>query len=645
MLTQIAIRYASTMGFVLALLSCWSASEAFAQGEARNALIFRVNAKNSQLTLTEKDARLLELPARIKTVDGFDPATVKITTVDNFHQVRVLAVTPGFTSITLVDEQGQSYTVDLLINGDVKQFQALIRQAAPGSSVQAIKVKDAVLLLGWVDQAGQATKIVELAEMHFTKVLNYLQVSGVQTIMLRVRMMEAQRSKIRALGFNFLNVRPNGYVASAPGALVPFAGSTVTPSGSGAGGGFLGPLTTLGSPAAATAVFGTITNDNAFQGFIEALKQESLLTILAEPNLTTTNGRPANFLDGGQFPVPIPQGLGTVSIQYKSFGVQLEFVPTILSSGRLRMQVSPEVSSKDLSNTITVQGITVPSLITRRVNTEVEMNFGETLIIAGLISNQVTSTTSKIPFFGELPWIGAAFRRVLHNEAETELIVLVTPELVSPVDESQLPDGPGRSTTSPTDRELYWNGYLETPKYGPDPDPPSTRFGYPPDNVPPPPAMYVPPGAVAPRPAYDFDGARPPAPGADAGAPRTNPGNGTAKPPAPAKAAPPAPGLDGDDGPAIDEAARGKPRQSSPTSPTKQTVSSLSPGVRPSTPRSGHWRPREATTVLVRSSRRAPDRMHANRPAWRTTMTLPASLPPDNIRPLLATSIFRLARG
>jgi len=562
MLTQIAIRYASTFGFVLAFLSSWNASNVFAEGDSPNVLIFRVNAKNSQLTLTEKDARLLELPARIKTVDGFDPAIVKITTVDNFHQVRILAVTPGFTSITLVDEHGQSYTVDVLVNGDVKQFQALIRQAAPGSSVQAIKVKDAVLLLGWVDQAGQATKIVELAEMHFTKVLNYLQVSGVQTIMLRVRMMEAQRSKIRALGFNFLELRPNGFVASNPGALVPLLGTTTTPSSSPAFGGFLGPITTLGSPAAATAVFGTVTNDNAFQGFIEALKQESLLTILAEPNLTTTNGRPANFLDGGQFPVPIPQGLGTVSIQYKSFGVQLEFVPTILSSGRLRMQVSPEVSSKDLSNTITVQGITVPSLITRRVNTEVEMNFGETLIIAGLISNQVTSTTSKIPFFGELPWIGAAFRRVLHNEAETELIVLVTPELVSPVDETCLPDGPGRSTTSPTDRELFINGYLETPKYAPTPEPPPTYFGNG-SSYAEPPAMHAPAGAAGMRPAYDGNGA-PPAPAANFAPLPAPPTEGNP----PAKAVPPAPEPD-DEGPAIDDASRGKSRSSSTLLPSR----------------------------------------------------------------------------
>jgi pilus assembly protein CpaC len=528
------------VGFVLALFSSWCASSAFAQDEARNAMVYRVGSKTSQLTITEKEARLLELPARIKTVDGFDPAIVKITTVNNFHQVRMLALAPGFTTITLVDEHGQGYTVDVLVNGDVKQFQALIRQAAPGSSVQAIKVKDAVLLLGWVDQAGQATKIVELAEMHFSKVLNYLQVSGVQTIMLRVRMMEAQRSKIRALGFNFLERSNSGFVASLPGSIV----SAASGNSSGGAGSLITPALATANPAGITGLFGVISNNNSFIGIIEALKQENLLTILAEPNLTTTNGRPANFLDGGQFPVPIPQGLGTVSIQYKSFGVQLEFVPTILSSGRLRMQVSPEVSSKDFSNSVIVQGINVPSLITRRVNTEVEMNFGETLIIGGLISNQVTSTTSKIPFLGELPWIGAAFRRVNHNEAETELLVLVTPELVSPIDETQLPDGPGRSTTSPTDRELYFNGYLETPRYAPTPEPPTTHFGFPETHVAPPPTL-VPNAGNGAKPGYEGDLPRP---AGDLNAPPPAPGNGGLQ-------APPAPGTNpqGEEGPSLDD--------------------------------------------------------------------------------------------
>jgi pilus assembly protein CpaC len=526
MQTQNFTRHASTYGIVLALFACWATPPAWAQAPAgqndtQNVLIYRPTGRHTQLSMTEKEARLIELPARIKTVDGFDPAIVKITTVDNFHQVRVLALKSDFTSIVLVDENGMSYTVDVLVKDNVRQFQALIREAAPGSAVQAIKVKDAVLLLGWVDQAAQATKIVELAEMHFAKVLNYLQVSGVQTVMLKVRIMEAQRDKIRALGFNFLQLRQHNYVGSLPGQLTPFSNQTPSVNLANPFGGFVGPVTSAVSPTAATAVFGTVANDNSFQGFIEALKQENLLTILAEPNLTTTNGRPANFLDGGQFPVPIPQGLGTVSVQYKSFGVQLEFVPTILSSGRLRMQVSPEVSEKDLSNTVSVQGITVPSLTTRKVNTEVEMNFGETLIIGGLISNRVQATTSKIPFLGELPWIGAAFRRVAHTESETELIVLVTPELASPFDDTCMPDGPGRSTTPPTDRELYWNGYLETPRYGRDPNPPPTNFGYP--DVPEGTGGMVPPGGPM-GPANSYDGAlKSPPPAPAAGSPRPMP--------------------------------------------------------------------------------------------------------------------------
>ncbi len=589
MLTQTFVRYASTFGCVLALFSCWCAPGAEAQTEVHNALVYRATAKTSQLTLTEKEARLLELPARIRTVDGFDPAIVKITTVENFHQVRLLALAPGFTTVTLVDEHGEGHNVDVLVNGDVKQFQALIRQAAPGSSVQAIKVKDAVLLLGWVDQAGQATKIVELAEMHFSKVLNYLQVSGVQTIMLRVRMMEAQRSKIRNLGFNFLDTAKNGFVASLPGSLVSLAAGNATGSSQS----LIGQSLTTANPAAITGAFGVTSSNNTFLGIIEALRQENLLTVLAEPNLVTTNGRPANFLDGGQFPVPIPQGLGTVSIQYKSFGVQLEFVPTILSSGRLRMQVSPEVSSKDFSNSVVVQGINVPSLITRRVNTEVEMNFGETLIIGGLISNQVTGTTSKIPFLGELPWIGAAFRRVNYNEAETELIVLVTPELVSPVDETQLPDGPGRSTTSPTDRELFFNGYLESPRYAPTPEPPTTRFGFPQTHVPaPPPTTLVPNGNAAPKAGYDGTSMQPPVPGGDLDAPSPAPGNGDGT----TRVTPPAPGTgpDGDNGPSLDETSRGRVRGSLSDPATRRVTASRRPApntVRTLQPSRGASRP------------------------------------------------------
>jgi len=441
-----------------------------AQAEpATNDPVVRLTQRTTELSLTERDVRRLETARRLTDVAGHDPTIAKITVTDSNNQVRLIAQQPGHTVIDLTDEAGNHFFVDLFVKADVKEIEAWIQRIAPTSSVQVLKVKDSLILTGWVDQPAQVTEIVQLCEQHSAKVLPFLRVSGTQTIVLHVEMMEVQRNMIRALGFNFLQLRQKSYVGSVVGGVAPFANQTPPAQLSNPFGAFLGPVVSSVNPTAASAVFGLVSNDNAFQGFIEALKSESLLTLLAEPTLLAVNGRPANFLSGGQFPVPIPQGLGTVSVQYKNFGVQLDFVPVLLGHNRLRMQVSPEVSEKDLSNTVVVQGISVPSLTTRRVNTEVEMNFGQTLVIAGLLSNRVQARTQKIPFLGELPWVGAAFRRVSHDEAETELLVLVTPELAAPTERHLLPAGPGRQSASPTDRELYFNGYLEVPRYGPDP--------------------------------------------------------------------------------------------------------------------------------------------------------------------------------
>jgi pilus assembly protein CpaC len=461
--------------------------------------IVKLVKRNTELVLTEREVRRLETARPLTDVAGHDPSIVKITVTDRNNQVRLIAQQPGHTVIDLTDNAGNHFYVDLFVKADVKEIEAWIQRIAPTSSVQVLRVKDSLILTGWVDQPTQVTEIVQLCEQHATKVLPFLRVSGTQTIVLHVEMMEVQRNMIRALGFNFLQLRQKSYVGSVVGGVAPFANQTPPSQLSNPFGGFLGPVASAVNPTAASAVFGLVSNDNAFQGFIEALKSEALLTLLAEPTLLAVNGRPANFLSGGQFPVPIPQGLGTVSVQYKNFGVQLDFVPVLLGNGRLRMQVSPEVSEKDFSSTVVVQGITVPSLTTRRVNTEVEMNFGQTLVIAGLLSNRVQARTQKIPFLGELPWVGAAFRRVSHDEAETELLVMVTPELAAPAERHLLPAGPGRHSASPTDRELYFNGYLEVPKYGPDPEIEAAPYELPAHYVPP--QSLVAPGVVPVAPA------------------------------------------------------------------------------------------------------------------------------------------------
>jgi pilus assembly protein CpaC len=181
----------------------------------------------------------------------------------------------------------------------------------------------------------------------------------------------------------------------------------------------------------------------------------------------TTNGTPANLLSGGEFPILVPQSLGTVTVQWKEYGVRLTAVPLLLGNGRVRLNLQPEVSQKDLSNSITTQGLTVPALTTRRVNTSVEMRFGETFMLGGLIEVQDIAQTNKVPWLGELPYFGALFRTVSYQSVETELVIMVTPTLAGAMTESQTPQGgPGMFSDQPTARELYGYGLLEVPSYG-----------------------------------------------------------------------------------------------------------------------------------------------------------------------------------
>lgn len=425
--------------------------------------VVHVTEADSDLQMIEKFARVVELKNRITTVYGFDPQVISVTKVERRpNQIRLHAVAPGVTSVVLVDEHDQSFKLEVFVTGDVRHLQATIRKLFPKSSVEVVALPSStdasVLLRGWVTQPEHINEVVEIAEQFYPNVINQMQIGGVQQVLLKVKVMEVQRAKIRKLGFNFLHLDNDNFVASTPGQLTPVGG--LGDSG-------IQPATIAASLADPSVLFGIVSDDELFQGFVEALKEESLLKILAEPELVTTNGRPANLLAGGEFPILVPQSLGTVTIEWREFGVRLEAVPIMLGNGRVRLELQPEVSERDFTNAVQVSGLTVPGLTTRRVNTQVEMNFGQTFIIAGLLSTEQTAETSKIPFLGELPWIGAAFRRVSYDHGETELIIMVTPELVGPLSPDQVPPGgPGLFTDTPTDRELFRDGMLEVPSYG-----------------------------------------------------------------------------------------------------------------------------------------------------------------------------------
>ena len=428
---------------------------------AKNEPILRLEKSQTRIDLIETFTKVIELKPQIRFVDGYDPNVIQVSAISP-HQIRLQALTQGVTQLTLTDEHDKTYTIEVFVEGDVRHLQAMIDRLFPDSAVKAIKVgAESVVLRGFVAKPEQITRIVDVAEQFFPIVINQMDFGGEQQIKLKIIVMEVQRAKLRQFGFNFLLLGENGYFASTPGQLTPLASLTT------AAGAAPSAAVRTSALADSTLTFGVVRPDAIFSGFLEALKKESLLKIYSNTELVASNGRPANLLAGGEFPILVPQSLGTVSVEYRPFGTSLEAVPILLGNGRLRLELQPEVSETDFANAVTLSGTTVPAITTRRVNTQVEMNFGQTLVIAGLLSNRDKAETHKVPFLGELPYIGAAFRREQYDEGETEVVVMVTPEVVGPLASEEVPPGgPGRFTTTPTDRELYLDGMIEVPSYG-----------------------------------------------------------------------------------------------------------------------------------------------------------------------------------
>jgi pilus assembly protein CpaC len=213
-----------------------------------------------------------------------------------------------------------------------------------------------------------------------------------------------------------------------------------------------------------TTSFG-IFNSGELQIFLNALRSNSVASILAEPNLIALNGHEASFLAGGEFPVPVPQfsagASSSITVEFKEFGVLLNFIPTILDDETIRLRVAPEVSDTDEANAVVIQGFFVPGLRVRRVNTTVELKQGQTLALAGLLQIELDANTNRIPGLGDLPYIGPFFSNTTHERVEKELLVMVTPFLVGPMDPQQVPALPGAEVLDPNDLEFYLLNRIE----------------------------------------------------------------------------------------------------------------------------------------------------------------------------------------
>jgi len=409
-------------------------------------IVYRVRGASQRLEMTVNSSRILTTERKIPQAQVNNPDVVELTPLSP-TEIQISALSPGVTQVNLWDEQNNLTTLDVIVFGDASELQYVLRTQFPNATLKVVPVATGVLISGYVDRPEHVDLVKRIAEEYYPKVIDNITVGGVHQVLLHVKVMEVSRTKLRRLGFDWAKITGGNVVASTISGLITAASG--------------GSVTTSGDD---TFSFGVVDGSSAFFGVLEALRQDNLAKVLAEPTLVTVSGRPAFFNVGGEIPVLVPQSLGSVSIEYKKYGTQLDFVPIVLGNGHIRLEVRPRVSEIDPSRTVTIGSVSVPGLRTREVETGVEMKAGQTLAIAGLVQLRTESENRGLPWISDVPYLGAAFRRVDNETNEIELLIMVTPELVEAVGPDEIPPCvPGLNSTDPTDVDLYLKGFPEVP--------------------------------------------------------------------------------------------------------------------------------------------------------------------------------------
>jgi pilus assembly protein CpaC len=420
----------------------------------------KIENLTDRLEMTVNTSRLLTLDLKVPRAQVNNKDVVDLQALSP-NTIQVSAKKPGVTQVNLWDEKGQIHAIDVIVFADPRPLRMLLQSQFPHATINVTPSNSGVILSGMVTDPDDANQIIKIAEDYYPKVISRIKVAGVQQILLHVKVMEVSRTKLREMGFDFWTNNNSFFLASSPAGLLNSNGAAGAPSG----GSFGAPAT---SAAGDTFRFGVVSDSFAFFGFLDALRQYQMAKVMAEPTLVTVSGRPAFFNSGGEFPILIPSGLGTTSVDFKKFGTQVDFVPLVLDNGNIRLEVKPRISFLDNTLSVTTSGITIPGLNVREVDTGVEMKAGQTFAIAGLVQNRTEYSNTGIPYLADLPYFGAAFRKTHEQMNEVELVIMVTPELVEPMNPCDVPPcGPGMAGRSPDDCELYWKGYAEVPACGP----------------------------------------------------------------------------------------------------------------------------------------------------------------------------------
>jgi pilus assembly protein CpaC len=357
------------------------------------------------------------------------------------QSIYVLGKTMGTTNLTLYGPKKSLIAViDLVVTFDVEGLKAKLYEIMPTEQVEVRGLSGAVALSGTVSNAVQLARAADLAERYAPgKVSNHLQVNGSQQVMLEVRFAEVERKLAKSLSLN-TGVTFNDGAGRNPGRP-----SNVT-----------APVGTIFGALAGAAAFapGRYWDINAI---FNAEETKGAVKTLAEPTLMALSGETATFLAGGEYPYPVPQSDGTITIEYKQFGVGLAFTPTVLKDGLVNLIVAPEVSDLDFTNAVLVGAYKVPALTTRRAKTTVELRDGQSFAIAGMLQNNYSDSIKQVPWLGDVPVLGALFRSPSFNRKETELVIVVTPRLAKPAKAGAMAL-PTDKFVPPSDVELFLLG-------------------------------------------------------------------------------------------------------------------------------------------------------------------------------------------
>lgn len=403
------------------------------QGQASESL----NVPMNRAVVVESDVPFAELSIA-------NPGIADISTLSD-KSIYVLGKAPGRTTLTLLSPDGQLISnVDVHVTPDIAEFKERLQQILPGENIEVRTANDGIVLSGTVSSTAKLDRALDLASRYAPdRVSNLMVVGGTQQVMLKVRFAEMNRTVSKALG--------GGLTVSGSGS----DGSGIVGGGAGLANAFGGVGVNFG------------VGDLTFQVLLEALETKGMVRTLAEPNLTALSGQEAKFLAGGEYPVPVAQDNDTITVEFKPFGVELNFTPVVVDQDIINLTIDAAVSSLDPANGISInEGFDIAAFKRRETSTTVEMRDGESFAIAGLLQDDFRDSVTQLPWAADIPVLGALFRSADYQRAQSELVIIVTPHLVTPVAGEALAL-PTDRVRIPTEREMFLFGDVATsPKKG-----------------------------------------------------------------------------------------------------------------------------------------------------------------------------------